>query len=96
MIVSLANTIISHQATDGESVRVISRVLKWAGIDWLGVYGKKNHVLHFGPGKGGRAGVVAFCGVQKQCVDTPNLAFSPIKYSLKLAKSAIHELNEVK
>lgn len=95
MIVSLANTVSSRQVTGSENVRVMSRALEWAGIDWLGVYAKQHHILILGSGEGERAGILAFCGVQNQCTDTPNLAFSPVKYTLKLAKSAINELNEV-
>lgn len=94
LIVSLANTVHS-QATKGENVRLTTRALEWAGIDWLGVHAKTHHIFIMGTGEGQRAGILAFCGVQKKCTDTPNLAFSPVKYSTKLAKSAIDELNEV-
>ena len=77
------------------TVRKLTRLLEWAEIDWLGVNAKKHHVMVTGAGHGERFGVLAFCGVQKGCTDKSNLAFYPIKYSQKTAKTAIEDLNQV-
>ncbi len=76
-------------------VRRLTRVLEWAQVEWLGVNAKRHYVMVMGAGNGERFGVLAFCGVPKECTDNPKLAFYPVKYSQKAAKSAIEDLNQV-
>lgn len=89
---SLANTAFTLQTTDNE-VTVTARALEGAGIDWLGMHAKKHHMMAVGGGK--RVGLLAFCGVHRGCADSNTLPFSPVKYSSKVAKSAVQELKEV-
>jgi hypothetical protein len=67
------------------------RALESAGMEWLGTHAKKNHILIV---RKERVGVLAFCGVLKEC-DGGNTPFLPVKYTAKAAKSAIKELKEV-
>ena len=95
LIVSIGNTIVPSSSTTDGNARRLTRVLEWAGIDWLGVNAKKHHVAVVRSGSGERFGVLAFCGVYKECVDNPNQAFYPFKYTQKAAKIAIEDLNQV-
>lgn len=91
LVVSLANTELAQQASD-EEVVVTVRALESSGMDWLGTYTKKGHILLL---KRERVGLLAFCGVHKECGDgNIFLPFSPVKYSTKAAKSAVKELKE--
>ena len=72
---------------------VTARALEGAGIDWVGVHAKKHHIVTVGGGL--RVGLLAFCGVHRECTDGNTLPFSPVKYSSKAAKAAVKELKEV-
>lgn len=89
---SLANTRVSLQSADNDITHT-TRVLESAGIEWMGMYGKKYHILVIGKL---RVGLLAFCGVHRECGGTWNTrAFSPVKYTNKIAKAAVSELKEV-
>ena len=68
------------------------RAMEGAGIEWLGTHAKRSHILRMGKE---RVGVLAFCGVHKECGSGSILHFSPVKYSAKAAKSAVNELKQV-
>lgn len=92
MVVSLANTHASLQNADSDITHT-TRVLESSGIEWMGVYGKKYHILVIGKL---RVGLLAFCGVHRECGGPGNTrAFSPVKYTNKIAKAAVNELKEV-
>ena len=91
LVVSLANIMISPQTNDKDGMTVTARALEGMGIEWLGLHAKKHHIL---VGRE-RVGLLAFCGVHRECGKTTDLPFGPVKYSLKVAKSAINELKEV-
>ena len=92
---SLANTAFTPQTND-DVVSVTARALEGAEIDWLGVHAKKHHMITVGGGRRQRVGVLAFCGVHRECVEGTTLPFSPVKYSAKVAKSAVTELKDVR
>lgn len=91
LVVSLANTALSSVTSDDDG-SVTARALEEAGVQWLGLRAKKHHivVLHRQ-----RVGLLGFCGVHRECADGNELPFSPIRYTFKVAKSAISELKEV-
>lgn len=92
LVLSLANTELALQTSDAE-IMYTMRALEGAGIGWLGTHAKKSHILAM---KKERVGVLAFCGVHKECGSGNSLSpFSPVKYSAKAAKSAVKELKEV-
>ncbi len=89
IIASVANTIF-HE----EEATVTVRALERAGVEWVGVYAKKHHVVVVGKE---RVGFLAYCGVHRECGGSnTNLPFSPVKYTSKVAKSAVNNLKEVK
>ncbi len=95
LVVSLANTGISRQATDDEAA-VTMRALEGSGIHWLGVRAKKRHmVILRGGGAASRVGLLGFCGAYRDCGKGSSLPFSPLKYSANAAKTAIQEMREV-
>lgn len=95
VVVSLANTEVPGSSSSDRIARRLTRILEGAGVEWLGVNAKKHYIVVMGTGNGERFGVLAFCGVPKECIDNPNLAFYPVKYSQKTVKSAVEDLNQV-
>lgn len=93
MIVSLANTALARPAVSTDIVMETTRSLERAGLDWLGLHAKKSHIQPVGRAE--RVGLLAFCSVHRECGDGSTLPFSPLKYTQKVAKSAISELRKV-
>ncbi len=95
LVVSLANTRTSQESTDHEAAAT-TRALEGSGIRWLGVQAKKRHMAILkGGGEFSRVGLLAFCGVYKDCGKGNSLPFSSVKFSVKAAKAAVQEMREV-
>ena len=86
-LMSLANT-YTHSNGMGSTIHV----LEAADIRWLGLNSKQHEIVMAG---GKKFGFLAFCGVHRECIESPSFPFAPLKYNPKVATGAISELKEV-
>ena len=86
-LMSLANTY-----TYSNGLASIIHALEAADIRWLGLNSKQHEIVMAG---GKKFGFLAFCGVYRECVESPSFPFAPLKYNPKVATGAVSELKEV-
>lgn len=91
-LVSLANQPVSLHVSSTPLLRSTVSALEAAHIQWLGLNAKKHHIAVIG---GQRVGFLALCAGYGQCTDSPNVPFSPVKFSPKLLTSAVNDLKKV-
>lgn len=72
--------------------RLAVQALVEAGLQWLGLSLQQQALLELG---GHKVGVLAFCAVQGECMESGSLPFAPVKYSSKFASTAISQLRSV-
>ena len=89
-LVSLATERLYSSGDRG--LRATTQQLEAAGIRWLGVTSKEENIVMLG---GLRVGFLAYCAVHGECVDSTGLPFAPVRYSSKLASSAVGKLRAV-
>lgn len=86
-VMSLANTY-----TNSNGMASTIHVLEAADIRWLGLNCKQHEIVMAGRKK---FGFLAFCGVHRECIESPSFPFAPLKYNPKVATGAVSELKEV-
>ena len=86
-LMSLANTY-----THSNGLASTIHVLEAADIRWLGLNSKQHEIVMAG---GKKFGFLAFCGVHRECIESPSFPFAPLKYNPKVATGAVSELKEV-
>ena len=89
-LVSLASDHIRQHQDEG--VVKIMRTLEAADIRWMGLNAKHHEVMIV---RGQKVGFLAFCGVQGMCVESSSIPFAPLKYTTKVATTAVEELKKV-